>query len=434
VHILATETYQALSGGASNERGTRWLRFVKEAKPQVLEDAEYLGWVAYAAGKYDEAAEWLKLANPDTPASCWLRSKFERRAGKLAEAEQSMAKAFKSIRNDANYIAWPSATPDQTEQKDPYAGSEENWTFSGAAAGNLGALHLERAEFIDAFDTFLTAGMWDDAAFIAERILTAGELKAYVDKHAPAAAPTPAAQDVDERRDIPGALRYLLGRRLVREDRYDEARQYLKPPYDKVLDDYAKALKDGANTKLPKAKRARAWFHAAWLARFDGMELMGTEGAPDEFSSGGSFPGTDLVGLREGKPGEKNREFDASGNPIVHPVAPQPSKQELNRLKQNRVSPEVRYHYRVIAAALAMRAAALMPDDTEELADVIVQAGRWVGNNDANRKLVDRYYRLLEKRCRSTKEAAASREKGRFVEQSGPWSSEEEAARSARVE
>ena len=431
VHILATETYQTLSGGASNERGTRWLRFVKEANPQGLEDAEYLGWIAYAAGKYDEAAEWLKLAKPDTPASCWLRSKFERRAGKLAEAGQSMAQAFKSLRNDADYTGWSSAAPDGNQENAPWPGSGESWTFGGAAAGNLGALHLERAEFIDALDTFLTGGLWDDAAFIAERILTADELKAYVDKQAPPVAAA-AAQDTYENRDIPGALRYLLGRRLVREDRYDEARQYLKPPYDKVLDDYVKALKDGADTKLPKAKRARAWFHAAWLARFDGMELMGTEGAPDGFSSGGSFTSTDLVGLREGRSGEEDRELD--GNRAGPSIAPQPSKQELNRLKQNRVHPEVRFHYRVIAAALAMRAAALMPDNTEELADVIVQAGHWVGNDDAGRKIRDGYHNLLEKRCRSTKGAAASLEKGDFVGGGGPWSSEEEAARSARAQ
>ena len=46
-------------------------------------------------------------------------------------------------------------------------------------------------------------------------------------------------------------LRYLLGRRLVREDRYAEAGQYLRPPYDKILEKYVKALHDGADNKLP---------------------------------------------------------------------------------------------------------------------------------------------------------------------------------------
>ena len=68
----------------------------------------------------------------------------------------------------------------------------------------------------------------------------------------------------------------------------------LPPPADKVLEKYVKALKDGANEKLSKTERAHAWFTAAWLARYDGMELMGTEGAPDAFAEGGSFEMPDL--------------------------------------------------------------------------------------------------------------------------------------------
>ena len=431
VHILATESARALAWEAPSGpdgRCARWLRVIKEVKPAVLEDAEYLGWVAYSGGNYDEAAEWLKLAKPDTPASCWLRSKFERRAGKLADAQASMAKAFEVLRKSANYTGWSPAEPVGREENESWAGSGENWTFRGAAAGNLGALHLERAEFIDALETFLTGGLWDDAAFVAERILTADELKAYVEKHTSPAAGE-AAPDEEVGRDLPGSLRYLLGRRLVREDRYDEARLYLKPPYDKILDDYVQALKDGANEKLPKAKRARAWFHAAWLARFDGMELMGTEVDPDGFSSGGAFSSTDLVSLREHGPYEENRWVDGEEKKIVIPIAPEPSKQELQRLKQSRISPETRFHYRVIGAALAMRAAALMPDNTEELADVITQAGRWVTNQWVDPKLADRYFRVLKQRCKSTNAARAALDNGRFVDQSGPWSTEEEAAR-----
>lgn len=420
VHILATETQRALSGGAPGGRCTRWLGFIKEAKPEAFEDAEYLGWIAYSAGNYDEAAEWLKLAKPDTPAACWLRSKFERRAGKTAEAQKSMAKAFQLLSGRSDYGGW---SPAETNDGGAWGDGQR---FRGAAAGNLGALHLERAEFIDALKTFLEGKLWGDAAFVAERILTADELIAFVGKQAAPAAGTKPELD-SERIDPREFLRALLGRRLVREDRYAEARHYMQAPYDKILDDYVQALEDGANEKLPKAKRARAWFHAAWLARYDGTELMGTEGAPDGSDM-------DLVNLRVNGPGEEDRESDGSGNKVVPPNAPQPSREELRRLKQHRVSPEVHHHYRVIGAALAMRAAALLPDNTEELADVITQAGRWVTNRWADRKISDRYYYILEKRCWKTKVAAATLKRGAFVEQSGPWSSAEEAARNARAE
>jgi hypothetical protein len=86
-------------------------------------------------------------------------------------------------------------------------------------------------------------GLWEDAAFIAERILSADELKAYVDKLPPAAAlvkpetntgaPTEAVSENNSPDDFNGKLRNLLGRRLVREDRYEEAAKYLASPYDK---------------------------------------------------------------------------------------------------------------------------------------------------------------------------------------------------------
>src|SRR4030095_9980749 len=98
-----------------------------------------------------------------------------------------------------------------------------------------------------------------------------------------------------EGEDYNRKMRYLLGRRFVREDRYDNAKQYLLSPYDKILEKYVKALNDGANEKLSKTERAHAWFTAAWLARYDGMELMGTEGAPDAFAESGGFEFSDLA-------------------------------------------------------------------------------------------------------------------------------------------
>ena len=75
-----------------------------------------------------------------------------------------------------------------------------------------------------------------------------------------------------------------------------------------------KALEDGANEKLSKAERAHAWFTAAWLARYDGMEVMGTEGAPDAFAESGSFEMPDLA--KERRSGAYQAiAYDKEGNP-----------------------------------------------------------------------------------------------------------------------
>jgi len=221
-------------------------------------------------------------------------------------------------------------------------------------------------------------------------------------------------------------LRYLLGRRLVREDRYAEAGQYLRPPYDKVLEKYVKALHDGADNKLPKLDRARALFTAAWLARYGGMELMGTEGAPDGFAENGNFELPDLAQQRQTGTYKEVRWTGKGQEERTLPVILRPSKQERERLATNRIRPDIRFHYRLIAGALAIKAAALLPNDSEELADVVNRAGLWV--KDRDEKTGNRYFQVIEQRCPRTQIGRAAIEKHWFVDQAGAWSSAQREA------
>src|SRR5213075_132724 len=173
------------------------------------------------------------------------------------------------------------------------------------------------------------------------------ELKEYVD----ALLGTPPPKEGE---DYNAKLKYLLGRRLVREDRYADAEPYMSPPYDKVLEKYVKALKDGANEKLSKTERAHAWFSAAWLARYDGMELMGTESAPDVFAEGGNFEMIDLaqqrrVGKWETARWIKDKANNTTEKKVIVPISLKPTREELQRLAKNPIIPDVRFHYRLIA-------------------------------------------------------------------------------------
>ncbi|MEY2543544.1 MAG: hypothetical protein QOE81_1005, partial [Verrucomicrobiota bacterium] len=281
-------------------------------------------------------------------------------------------------------------------------------------------LRLARGDFVQSLDTLLKGHLWNDAAFVAERILTANELKQYVD----AQPPTEPAKEGD---DYNKKLKYLLGRRLVREDRYAEAGPYLSPPYDKILEKYVKALQDGTNEKLSKTDRAHAWFTAAWLARYDGMELMGTEVAPDAYAESGEFELPDLAKQR--RTGVYQRvSYDKDGNEKKQnlPVVLKASAKEIQRLTANKINPDTRFHYRVVAGALAIKAAALLPNDSEELADVVNQAGVWVKDRDG--KTGNRYYQIIEQRCAKTDIGRADIAKHWFVDQEGPWSEAEQEA------
>lgn len=453
-HILATEsagsrwTGDEFASGTSGRmpRSERWLKVIGDAKTGPVEDAEYLGWTAYLGGNYKEAQRWLDMAKGDSAVAEWLHAKLLLRAGRIADAAANLEKAFAVIRDPQAYTGWAAGKfSGNSDGPALYivAADDSGWSMSESAGGDLGAVRLARGDFVQALDAFFKAGLWEDAAFVAERVLTADELKAYVDQlpqtklAAKTSGTDTAADDADESGGTvkagPAALRYLLGRRLVREDRYDEAVAYLKPPYDKILQKYTQALKNGADDKLAKHDRAKAWFTAAWLARYDGMEIMGTEVSPDGFVFGGDFESTDLAKERSDGKYEVQQQVDTkngdsttvtSKTVVVKNPFPA-SKQEIDRLRKNKISPDLRFHYRVIAGALAMKAADLMDDNTEELADVINTAGLWV--KDRDEKIGDRYYQVLKKRCAKTAIGAKVLAKHWFADVPGPWSDQAQA-------
>jgi hypothetical protein len=421
VHILATAVssdYAEDSKAAAMNRCARWLNIIKQANLGRIEDAEYLGWVAYNNGDYKGAAHWLELSKTDSGGALWLQAKLQRRSGKLADAANSMAQAVDWLKNSPAYTP-PGGVDEAWSDYDSYP-EGPHWGWGQSAQGDLGGLRLARGDFVQSLDTLLKGHLWSDAAFVAERVLTTNELKQYVDTQPPAETPK-------QGEDYNAKLKYLLGRRLVREDRYSDAGPYLSPPYDKIIEKYVKALKDGANEKLSKTERAHAWFTAAWFARYDGMELMGTEVAPDAYAEGGEFEMPDLAKQR--RTGVYQRvSYDNDGNEKKQnlPVVLKASAKEIQRLTANKINPDTRFHYRLIAGALAIKAAALLPNDSEELADVVNQAGVWV--KDRDQKTGNRYYQMIEQRCAKTQIGRADLAKHWFVDQEGPWSKAEQEA------
>jgi len=422
VHILATATsneyFSEAEKGAASKRCKRWLDIIKQTNVGHVDDAEYLGWVAYNNGDYNTAAHWLDLGKADAGTALWLKAKLQRRSGKLVEAANTMAQAWDKLMQAPDYKE-PEGMHEEMGRYEAFP-EGQHWGWGQSSSGDLAGLRLARGDFVQSLDTFIKGHLWNDAAFVAERVLTANELKQYVDSQPP-------TESAKEGENYQAKLKYLLGRRLVREDRYADAAKYLDPPYDKVLEKYVKALQDGANEKLSKTERAHGYFTAAWIARYDGLELMGTEAAPDAFVESGQFELPDIArqrrtGVYQTVSYEKNGDEKKKNNPIVL----KPSAKELQRLNANKIEPDIRFHYRIIAGALAMKAAALLPDNSEELADVINQAGLWV--KDRDEKAGNRYYQEIDRRCPKTTIGQTDKAKHWFVDQEGPWSNAEKEA------
>ena len=428
-HVLAIASEHSWYEGSElpakrAERSHRWLSAVEKAGVSNVEDAPQLGWVAYTSGDYKQAVRWLKLASTESAATLWLKSKLLRREGNLKEAADLMAAALKMVREEDPEEA-PSRFTDGPEFVQWFP---DNRQPVKDASADLATLHLARGEFVNALDVFLSHGLWFDAAYVAERVLTLDELKKYVDEHYPASSVNePKDGDLYAARGESPArrgkdTRWLLGRRMVREDRYQEAREYLPKEHIVTLDKYVKSLDEAANEKLPKARRARAWFDAATIARYSGMELMGTEGAPDHSVSEGSFEFADIASEREtasikGTKFEGDKEVpDIKPIRLVVPVTPE----EKKRLANTKPAPDKRFHYRYIAAALGWKAALLLPDQSDELADVLNASGGWIKKDD---KAADKFIQAIERRAAKTKLGKVVSKSHWFVENTqGPWS------------
>ncbi|HUA65533.1 MAG TPA: hypothetical protein VME24_06780 [Alphaproteobacteria bacterium] len=384
--------------GLSKEgQAARWLDAVEAAGVRDVESAEELALAAYQAGQWDAARRWAERAPASTVAQ-WLEAKLLLRAGKTHEAGAMLAKVFEAIKSN-----------DDTNSLKDYltVKCEDSQNFidmSNQVLGELGVVHLSQRDYVESLDAMMRSGFWMDAGYVAERILTVDELKTYVDQNWPEVLSTnqqamasndetnqpeyscgwwnqdgPASPDET---DPATSIRYLLARRLARFNRNDEARAYFPQAWRQQFDALVNDLKSGHDNSVPAADRARALFAAATITRTNGMELLGTELEPDWLIWEGDYNMGDVI-----RTNDNTKLLTASPD-------------ELRRYAQHGVTPEDRFHYRFLAADLAVEAAKLMPDNSNETARVLCTAGSWIKHLDPQR--ADPIYKMLVRRCRKT--------------------------------
>ncbi|WHS60353.1 hypothetical protein [Pseudomonas sp. G2-4] len=314
-----------------------------------LDDADRLAAVSYQHGDYASAKALVQKA-PDTGLAWWVRAKLALRDGDKVAAAAAYAKAAQAFPNDESWGSRRTADWD-------YESVQPKCRVEGESA----ILALQRGDYLQAFDQLYRGqgNYWYDAALVAERVLTVDELKQYVDAQVPA-PPALSQQDRDNYVPLPVAasLRNLLGRRLLREGRYDEAPAY----FDNAdLQNKARAYgqsRQDAESKWWPTRRAEAYFNASGMARKWGMELLGYEMAPDYASLGGNY----------------------SLEPVELKVGPLVAEGEVQRQTASAAQPDVRYHYRFVATALASQAADNLPHTSQAFAAVLCKA---VGYNSS---------------------------------------------------
>jgi len=371
----------------SDSPAVSWLKAAEEAEIKDMDSVEALALAAYRANDMDKASRWINRA-ARSPLAQWLQAKLLLRAGRLQSAAALLAKItqqFPIVHEGTN-------APAPADRKDTLTINGDNHSAERQVHGELGVLQLSRGEYIQALDSLLNGGFWMDAAYVAERVLTLDELKKYVDQFWPAATESQIAEEQEKLggSDVCPAvlreqIRYLLGRRLTRQSYWDQARAYYPTAWLSAFDALMANLHTGWDTTLEPSNRAAALFQAALIARTNGMELIGTEVAPDWHYHLGEFD----YGV--------NSEERSTNNLAV---IVRPSKDELERSSQHQPDPDVRFHYRYQAASLAWQAAKLLPDNNDQTAFILWQGGSFLKYRDP--QTADFFYKALVRRNRKT--------------------------------
>jgi hypothetical protein len=355
--LAGTSSDDSRSSDASKEAGARksptsmdvegFLAAVERHGLDRFEGADRLAAGAYNAGHYPLAARLA--AKSDSALAAWVRAKLALRAGDATGAQREYAKAAKDFPVDE---AWGGDPVFET------VGSPRCRVES-----ERGLLALARNDYVEAMARLYAGSSeyWPDAAYVAERVLTMDELKDFVDSNVPAPKSAAPKKDEEARASPAAQIRGLLARRLMRAGRDSQALAYFD---DTAVRTRAQALIDARKDDhaWTSVARAAALFQQAQIVREDGMELFGTELAPDNAEWGGGYPAMDL-------PSTNGKDFVGGG--------------EAARVAASAAQPDARFHYRYVAANMAERAAGLVPARSQAYAAMMCQSTHWMLDTDA---------------------------------------------------
>lgn len=389
----------------------RWLSSLPRNGKLGPVEADRWAWAAYQNGMWEEAEAFAREAAPEAAASEWVRAMLLLRQGNFEQAMTHLAGAARAFPQDSGLSAPIFLTDDYRF----YSTHED--VPAAQLAGVRGVLALQREQYIEALRLFFQAGHWADSAYLAERVLTVEELTGFITAEVP--APKPAKKnengDVETTREdqLARDLRALLARRLVRSGQFDQAREYFSGELVETYDRYVRDVRQGYRADLARPLRAAAMWEAAQIARDSGLELQGTELAPDYAIWGGGFQWPDTEHQRSEVDGVSARyrwaDHDEKNEFRLLMLATQG---EAMRTSATQL-PTRRYHYRYRAAELAMLAATLLPDDDEQAAEILNTAGRWIAPQDPEGAQL--FYKTLVFRCAKTAIGRAAAERRWFV-------------------
>lgn len=393
-----------------------WLQSFEKSELKEQKETVLLAWLYYNAARFDESKRWLKMAPAEDVIALSLRGKLAAMEGKKDVSVKTFRALAKQL-PEAQDSARAQLEVEAQINPNPFSIEEYGQVRRHHFLADYGRAQLATNDFVGALKTFSKTDFWDDTAYIAERLLSVEELLAmdragaisqslqswrYEDEET-------STQQVKTMRDLAGKyggwerpqglpmMKYLIGRRLVREHYFKDAQRLLPDELALALEHYAKAYRQGHDRKLSKSNRAEALWQAAQIHRLLGMEMVGFETGPDYAVISGAFELRDLASFRQQKVWVDDWIHD-SRSLVAETQVPTFAATPAETWRSKHYAPVMnkRFHYRYVAADLAWEAASLMPDDHPKTAEVLCIAGNWLQLRDA--VAADRFYKALVRR------------------------------------
>lgn len=395
-----------------------WFAALEKHPDVATAGAARIAWALYSGGRYEASRRWLLLAAKEDTLALWLHAKFALRDGDTDASAKFLAEALRlrSVEADwepANFYSealW-------------YDGAEEiQSSRDGRLLAEQGVVSLAQGEYVAALEQLRLAGYWFDAAYVAENVLSTNALLGYVRKATPewkreaGDEVAPGERNYGRGSEPGNRLRWVLARRLCRETRIAEAREFMPPDLLATLDRYVALDKARRSGRFSGEKRAAIIWEQARMHRHYGAELFSTECAPDGGAYDWNFPMGDITPARNRKDGWKRDENDwgiyVSSDKAEDRAIPPVNPDEMVRARRYGLENRKRFHYRYDAADLAWEAGKSLPANHPLLAPLYGTAGNWLAPSDP--QAADRFYQAIVRRCKDTPLGKAAEEKRWF--------------------
>lgn len=405
-------------------RMSRWPAIVKAAAPSGQDDMSRVACALYVAGRYEEALEFLSACPKEDPLALWLQAKFDLRDGNLAQANKHLSA---SIRIQSERDGWNPSPPRGYNLRWFTNAVEIERLHQATLFADSAVVSMALKDYLAALESLRKGGYKEDAAYLVECVIDLDGLIRHVRRVAPRWTPVEAdgwqeGDSPDDYRNywgyaigVDNQLRYQLARRLARERRFKDAREFMPTMLLPALDRYAQLDKARRSGRYSGETLAAITWHQAVQHRRFGSELFGTAGAPDGGLYGCDYP---IRGVQESRPllagwvVSSGKFSNVTGTEPGHRAIPLVTSHELARVRKNSITPMVRFHYRYVAADLAWEATRLLPPNHKHLPRMYTVAGRWLAARDP--KAADRFYQALVRRCAETEEGKAAEVKRWF--------------------